>query len=142
MNTDLPSAKPRPSILIVEDEPGTRQGLELLLGLEGYVVVTAANGRQGLDALASRPFSLVITDQMMPLMDGVEFVRAVRRDERFRALPLVMMSASARPPGTVVELMDAFIPKPFEIPVLLRLIEQLLDETPQRRENGAGQPAP
>jgi CheY-like chemotaxis protein len=118
--------RPRPRILVVEDEPGTRQALEMLLDLEGYAVAVAANGRQGLDALAGSDFDLVITDHMMPLMDGLTFLSQVRKDARLQGLPVIMVSASPRPPDSVVALMDAFVAKPFEIPTLLRLIERLL----------------
>lgn len=117
-----------------------RRALELLLDLEGYAVVAASNGRQGLDALASGEFTLVITDQMMPLMDGVAFVGEVRRDPRFRALPVIMMSASPKPPDDVVALLDAFVAKPFEIPTLLRLIERALGGP--SRDHGAEAASP
>jgi CheY-like chemotaxis protein len=117
----------RLSILIVEDEPGTRQALEMLLDLEGYAVVTTTNGRQGLDALSRSSFDLVITDHMMPLMDGMTFLSEMRRDTRLQHVPVIMISASPRPPDSAVALMNAFVAKPFEIPTLLRLIERLLE---------------
>jgi CheY-like chemotaxis protein len=125
----------RPAILVVEDEPGTREALQLLLDLEGYEVVTAANGMQGLHALVRSGFDLVITDQMMPMMDGVAFVAELRRDARFQRLPVIMMSASPRPPGAAAALMDAFIAKPFELPALLRLVERVVRHG---RGDGAG----
>jgi CheY-like chemotaxis protein len=117
----------RPSILIVEDEPGTRQALEMLLDLEGYAVVTTANGMQGLHALARTDFDLVITDHMMPMMDGMTFLSEMRKDTRLQGVPVIMISASPRPPESMAALMDAFVAKPFEIPTLLRLIERLLE---------------
>lgn len=117
----------RPRILVVEDEPGTRRALEMLLDLEGYSVSATANGRQGLDALAGGGFDLVITDHMMPLMDGLTFLSKMRDDTRLRTLPVIMISASPRPPQSAAALMDAFVAKPFEIPALLRLIERLLE---------------
>lgn len=128
--------KPRPTVLVVEDEPGTRRALELLLDLEGYAVVATSNGRHALDALATGEFALVITDQMMPLMDGVAFVRELRRDARLQSLPVIMMSASPKPPRDAIALLDAFVAKPFEIPTLLRLIRRVLDTQP--RDGGAG----
>lgn len=118
----------RPGILIVEDEPGTRQALQLLLDLEGYTVVTAANGLQGLHALGRAEFDLVVTDQMMPMLDGLGFIAEMRAADRFRHVPVILMSASARPPESVAALPDAFIAKPFEMPALLRLIRRLLAE--------------
>jgi CheY-like chemotaxis protein len=113
-------------ILIVEDEPGIRDGLEMLLELEGYAVATAANGLQALEVLASTGCDLVVTDQMMPRMDGITFLTRLREDPRFRALPVIMMSAVPRPPEVVGPLADAFIGKPFEAPRLLHSIRRLL----------------
>ena len=76
-----------PRILVVEDEDGLRENLAELLKLEGYHVATAANGMQGLGThLSFRP-ELVITDVVMPIMDGVEMVRQLRkRDPGLKAL--------------------------------------------------------
>ncbi|GAB6195936.1 response regulator [Lysobacter xanthus] len=116
----------RDLILVVEDEPGIRDGLAMLLGLEGYAVATAANGLEALDALATMAVDLVITDQMMPRMDGVAFLHRLRADDRLRALPAIMVSAVPRPQEDVGTLADAFIGKPFEAPRLLQAIRDLL----------------
>jgi CheY-like chemotaxis protein len=120
-------------ILVVEDEPGIRDGLEMLLGFEGYAVVAVSNGLQALDALASNTIDLVITDQMMPRMDGTSFLRRLRADARWQALPVIMISAVPRPPEAIGPLADAFLGKPFEAPRLLQAIRGLLDN---------GRPAP
>lgn len=112
---------------MVEDEPCTRQALEMLLDLEGYAVVVAANGQEGLDLLAGSAFDLVITDHMMPLMDGLVFLSRLREDARLQRLPVIMISASPRPPDAVVAPMDALVSQPFEIPALPRLIARLLE---------------
>lgn len=123
-----PEPDRRPRLLVVEDEPGTREALQLLLGLEGYAVVLAANGLQGLHALDRSAFDLVITDQMMPMLDGPGFIAELRGVERFRHLPVIMMSASPRPPETTAAAPDAFIAKPFELPALLRQIRRLIGQ--------------
>ena len=113
-------------ILVVEDEPGIRDGLEMLLELEGYDVVVASNGLQALGLLASTACDLVITDQMMPRMDGLTFLRRLREEPRYRRLPVIMISAVPRPPELLGPLADAFLGKPFEAPRLLQTIRQLL----------------
>ena len=113
-------------ILVVEDEPGIRDGLEMLLGLEGYDVVVASNGLQALELLTSTSCDLVITDQMMPRMDGMTFLRRLRDEPRFRGLPVIMISAVPRPPEVLGALADAFLGKPFEAPRLLHTIRHLL----------------
>ena len=134
----MPEAAPkqRHVILLAEDEPGIRGALELLLGLEGYDVVSASNGVQALDALPHAACDLIITDHMMPLMDGPTFLRHVRADERFRHVPAIMISAVPRPPETLEPLADAFIGKPFEIPVLLQAIRSLLQHDAGASANG------
>jgi CheY-like chemotaxis protein len=103
-------------------------------GLEGYDVVTASNGLQALEMLPSLRCDLVITDQMMPRMDGLTFLGRLRGDARYRALPVIMISAVPRPPDALGALADAFLGKPFEAPRLLLTIRRLLTE-------GRGAPA-
>ena len=115
-----------PVVLVVEDEPGIRGALELLLGLEGYRVLTASNGVEALEVLAGTDCDVIVTDHMMPLMDGLTFLARIRDDARFRDTPKILMSAVARRPETVRALSDLFIAKPFETRALLRAIETLL----------------
>ena len=101
--------KPRPVILVAEDEPGIRSALELLLSLEGYEVVATSNGAQALEVLSSRECDLIITDHMMPVMDGLTLLSKVRADARFTKLPTIMMSAVSRAPQAMQPLADVFI---------------------------------
>lgn len=123
-------------LLVVEDEPGIRGALELLLELEGYRVVAAANGRDALARLADTPCDLILTDHMMPLMDGLSLLARLRDDPRHAGTPKILMSAVARRPEAVQALADLFLPKPFETPALLHAIESLL-----RRGAAPGSPA-
>lgn len=69
-------------VMVVDDEPDIRQTLERLIRSEGYMVSTAANGREALEALAAEPADLVVSDVRMPVMDGIELMKAVKaRDE-------------------------------------------------------------
>lgn len=115
-----------PVILLVEDEPGIRESLELLLELEGFSVVSAANPVQALEKLRSLDCDLIITDQMMPRMDGLTFLRHVRAQPRLARTPAIMVSAVPRPPQLLESLADAFIGKPFEATRLLDTIRRLL----------------
>jgi CheY-like chemotaxis protein len=120
-----------PRVLIVEDEDGLRENLADLLGLEGYHVKTAPNGVQGLGAhLSFRP-ELVITDVVMPIMDGVEMVRQLRqRDPQLRAL---FISGFFGTRSVRQELMDEIerfgypmLSKPFKPSDLFTLVRQAL----------------
>lgn len=116
----------RHAVLVVEDEPGIRHALELLLGLEGYEVVATVDGVHALEALQSRPFDLIVTDRMMPRMDGDALLRRVRADARLRGIPAVLVSAVPRSAVDDTALADAFIGKPFEVTTLLLTIRRLL----------------
>src|SRR5688572_21890820 len=86
-------------ILVVEDEPGARRAIEKLLELEKHTPVAAEDGLAALDALtASNGFAMVVLDLMMPRMDGVEFLRRIRRDGRWSRLPVVVISALSQGP--------------------------------------------
>src|SRR5688500_19894006 len=84
-----------PSILIVEDEYGLAELLRDMLTELGYEVSLAINGRLALEVLRERAIHLVLTDTMMPVMDGPELARAIRADERHRGITIVMMKSLA-----------------------------------------------
>jgi CheY-like chemotaxis protein len=116
------------TVLIVEDEYAIADLLEMALTDEGYRVVRAANGRQGLDRLAEGPRpDLVISDFMMPVLDGAGLVLAMRQSEGQRTLPIIIMSSM--PEANVHARIDsyaAFVRKPFHIDALMRLVASVL----------------
>ena len=116
------------TILVVDDEYALVESLTDLLEEEGYRVVSAANGKDGLARLVKENPDLVITNFMMPIADGLEFVRDLRALPAFRAVPVVMMSASDM---TVVLSnrrlkLSAFLSKPFQADELMRLVQKLI----------------
>lgn len=117
-------------VLIVEDEYGNAEVLQLLLEAEGYRVTAASNGLQALDLLheGEKP-ALIISDFMMPIMDGGEFGTALRQDATLRQIPFVFVSATSE---DVVRRgfqdYDAFLAKPVEIDPLLALVKRLIEE--------------
>lgn len=82
-------------ILIVEDEPSLRDNLRTLLELEGYEVVVTADGRQALLAVGQWQPDLVLTDVMMPLLDGYGLIQAMREDPRTAFVPVILLTARA-----------------------------------------------
>ncbi len=66
-------------VLIVDDEPGLRQSLGLLLGDAGYEVTAESDGRRALDRALAEPFDLVLCDVRMPRLGGIEFLRGYRQ---------------------------------------------------------------
>ncbi|MBA3272853.1 MAG: response regulator [Chthoniobacterales bacterium] len=83
-------------VLIVEDTAIARQSLAKILKYEGHEAQCAANGIEALAALEkSHPLpDVVLLDLMMPKMDGVKFLETLRADQRFRALPVIVMTGS------------------------------------------------
>jgi CheY-like chemotaxis protein len=116
------------TVLIVEDEFAITDLLEMALTDEGYRVLTAANGRQGLARLAEGPRpDLVISDYMMPVLDGVGMLQAMRGIESQRDIPCIIMSSM--PEANVRERIDgyaAFVHKPFRIIAVVQLVATIL----------------
>jgi CheY-like chemotaxis protein len=117
------------TVLVVDDEFGTVEVLVAALEDAGYRVLTAANGRRALERLEENKPDLVVSDFMMPLMDGAALVRAMRSNPTFRDIPVIMMSAA--PEMALRKHLDdgyeAFLRKPFRIPALLELIASILN---------------
>lgn len=116
----------RPAILVVEDESGIRGALAMLLELEGFEVVAVPDALQALARLPSMRCDLIITDQMMPHMDGLTFLARVRAEEHAERIPAILISAVHRAPEGLAPLADAFVGKPFEANRLLQTIRSLL----------------
>ncbi len=115
------------TVLIVEDEFAIADLLEMALTDEGYRVVRAANGRQGLERLAEDPPDLVISDFMMPVLDGAGLVQAMRQSEGQREVPFIIISSM--PEANVQARIDgyaAFVRKPFQIAALMQLVATIL----------------
>jgi CheY-like chemotaxis protein len=81
-------------ILVVEDVPNVLELLETTLRFKGYPVVTAANGAQALERITSQLPVLVITDILMPRLDGFAFAYELRRDPLTRQVPIIFLSAT------------------------------------------------
>ena len=80
-------------ILVVEDNLDTRELIHLHLTTEGFTVVTASNGREGLYLASAEHPDLIITDISMPEIDGLELVRQLRTQSEFERLPILVLTA-------------------------------------------------
>lgn len=113
-------------VLVVDDEFGIVKLLEEVLTEEGHRVLTATNGRQALERIAVEKPVLVVTDFMMPIMDGAALVEAMAADTQLSAIPVVIMSSI--PEATVAERSPgyaAFVSKPFNIFAVVDLVAKL-----------------
>lgn len=122
MSVSLPvNLERRPSVLVVDDEPGIRETVAALLEDEGYLVSRARDGLEALSVVESRPFDLVLSDVKMPRLDGIALVRRLRRGGY--DLPIVLMSAVYAD----VDLAGlTFVPKPFDFSFLLSRVEEAI----------------
>jgi two-component system response regulator MtrA len=114
------------TILLVEDDPSIRETTKIGLEQAGFRVDTAADGREGLTAFRSRRPDLVILDIMLPHVDGLEVIRAIRAES---SVPVVMLTARAETVDVVVGLesgADDYVTKPFEMPVLVARVRAAL----------------
>jgi CheY-like chemotaxis protein len=114
--------------LIAEDEFGLAEMLRDMLGEHGYDVTLAINGRLALDILSERRVDLVITDMMMPVMDGAELAMAIRKSHRLQDIPVVAMTSLPLASVKSAGLYDAVLRKPFTPDVLLRTMHECLSK--------------
>jgi CheY-like chemotaxis protein len=116
--------------VVIDDDPVLRQVITLALQKAGHSVLRCENGRKATDFLAHDHADLVITDVIMPEMDGVETLRALRREHP--DLPIVVMSGGGSfDPRDYLGIAQAFgatavLPKPFSPGELVALVAQLL----------------
>ncbi|MGZ8843070.1 MAG: response regulator transcription factor, partial [Pyrinomonadaceae bacterium] len=135
--TTAPTTGKRTRILIVEDEPAMVAGLRDNFGYEGYEVISAADGADGLErALADNP-DLVVLDVMMPRMSGLDVCKQLKAQKP--SMPIIMLTARGQEIDKVVGLelgADDYVTKPFSIRELMARVKAVL------RRAGPQAPAP
>ena len=119
------------TIYIIDDDLGLQTVLSIALKEAGYEVMFAADGLQGLEQLSTARPDLVISDVMMPHLDGVQVFEALKERLRGEGIPIIIMTALARKAWFAdLEAEGAVIlQKPFDVDHLISLIRILLDET-------------
>jgi CheY-like chemotaxis protein len=114
-------------VLVVDDEYGIANLLEDVLRDEGHKVVTASNGRQALERVATERPDLIFADYMMPVMDGAALLSALAADSDLKNIPVIL--ASSLPEATVSERCTGytiFLRKPFRIFDVLDLVARMV----------------
>ncbi|MFN2462675.1 MAG: response regulator [Candidatus Dormibacteria bacterium] len=117
-------------LLVVEDEPALQKVLAMRLGMEGFEVETASDGQEALEIIRRNPPDMVLTDLMMPVMDGTELTRTIKRDPALKGIPVMVLTAlkEQRERETLISLgADAFASKPYNSAELTAKIRELLD---------------
>ena len=116
-------------ILLVEDDPGAIRLVGYTLEQEGYEVLTAANGVEGLRKAREEEPDLLILDVMLPGLDGFELCRRLRADAQTAGLPVLMLSAKAQEIDKTTGLKmgaDAYLTKPADPSEIVSRVESLL----------------
>jgi CheY-like chemotaxis protein len=109
------------TIVLADDEPTIREALGEILDLEGHVVLPASDGLSAQERLmVSRP-ELIVSDLMMPRMDGLALVRWMRTQPHLRHIPVILMSAIRPPPLEGLEPIT-FMAKPLDIESLIQAV--------------------
>jgi len=116
-------------ILIAEDSPTQAEELQYLLERNGYEIRLARDGHEALAAARERAPQLVITDIVMPAMDGYELCRAIKSDRELREVPVILLTSLSQPQDVIKSLecgADNFIRKPYEERYLLSRVSNIL----------------
>ena len=123
-----PGVQPQ-RLLVVEDDLALAKVLQLRLQIEGFEVDVARDGAEAIDAVRAQRPDLVVCDLMMPVMDGVEFTRAVKADPQLNAIPILILTA-LKSDREIDELRrlgaEAFASKPYDGKALTAQIRALL----------------
>ena len=114
-------------LLLVEDDRALRRYLEVVLQRAGHKVVAAADGLEAMKVLLSTTIDVVITDAMMPNLNGYELCRFVRSSQHLSHLPIILLSALDRKDAAPeADQADAFLSKPISPEILLECVAELL----------------
>ena len=120
---------PQKHILVVDDDQNILALIKTILSQKDFRVSTALNGEIAVSLLQKEKFDAIITDAMMPQMDGSALAQTVKNDPKYKNLPIIMMTAS-KEPNMVKKSFSAgcvlFLPKPFTAASLLSLIQLVL----------------
>jgi len=119
----------KPRILCVDDEPANLKLLEALLAPRGYEVIKATDGKEALEKLNEQGMDIVLLDVMMPEINGFEVCKKIKEDNRYRHIPVVMITALRSREDRIKGIeagAEDFISKPFDHGEVLARIKMLL----------------
>lgn len=131
-----------PTLLIVEDNSDLRTFLQDSF-VSSYHILTAENGKEGLEELKNHPVDLIISDVMMPVMDGIAFCREVKSNLQYSHIPVVLLTArtdNASKLSGIRNGADVYLEKPFSIQVLRAQVDNLLESRKTLRKKFSEMP--
>lgn len=135
-------------ILVVDDEPDVRDFLASCIEDAGFTVTTAVDGQDALEKIESNPPDLITLDMHMPKKSGIKVIRALRENEKYTGLPIIVITAHAKDEfgSEDIKEFNAFtsglrprytMEKPITPKVLIKSICDILDVTPEEKEEPA-----
>ncbi len=130
-------------LLLVDDEPGLREAVQAYLEDSGFTVDVASNASAGLELARQKLPDLIITDVMMPQVDGYQFLKQLREDAQFKALPVVFLTAKGMTTDRIQGYnagVDAYLSKPFDPDELVAIVTNLLQKRDSARSGGEDEP--
>ena len=116
-------------LLLVDDEPGLREAVKDYLETSNFNVQVASNANDACDWMQQNTPDLVISDIMMPQVDGYQFLKQLRDDTRFKTLPVIFLTAKGMTGDRIQGYqagVDAYLPKPFDPDELVAIVENSL----------------
>jgi two-component system alkaline phosphatase synthesis response regulator PhoP len=118
-------------ILLVDDEPDIIEFLSYNFRKKGYLVYTAYNGEQALEVLSEHKTDIIISDILMPKMDGVLFCKEVKQDENLKHIPIIFLSANADDYKTIAAMQaggEHYVSKPVSLALLSEIVTDTLSQ--------------
>ena len=131
---------PKPKILVIEDDRSLTEVLTYNLASNGYEVISAYDGQDGLNQARLKQPNLILLDVMIPVLDGLEVCRRLRSDPLTRETPIVMLTAKSEETDQLIGFSmgaDDYVTKPFSVKVLLERVKSLLRRNSQSDWSGA-----
>lgn len=126
-----------PTILIIEDEKDILEAIEYNLKKESFLVTRALNGQEGLDLARRKRPDLILLDLMLPIMDGLEVCKALKKDSSTSHIPIIMVTAKAEEVDKILGLelgADDYLTKPFSMRELIARIKAVLKRSQPEKD--------
>lgn len=117
------------TVLVVEDDRNAREVYSMVLEMEGYAVVAADHGQHALDLMETHRVDAILTDLLMPVMDGLDFATTVKSNARYADLPIVLLSGrDLKEECRDVDVFSALLRKPCSAEDLTATLAQTLEK--------------
>ncbi|WP_201279062.1 response regulator transcription factor [Leptolyngbya iicbica] len=130
-------------VLLVDDEAGLREAVQTYLEDSGFNVEVASNATEGWEKLQLSTPDVLISDVMMPQVDGYQFLGQVREDPRYKSLPVIFLTARGMTSDRIQGYsagVDAYLPKPFDPEELVAIVSNLIERQDARTPEGGNLP--